>query len=310
MGVAEPAPAPAPAPTTEARALRVSAAAGVALAVLGMVWGVLARSQVILFDGIYAILGFVMSWVALRASVVVSSGPSPRYPFGREALAPIVVVAQALVLLGTFGYACVDAVLVILDGGGATSVDAALLYSLIALAAAVATRVLLVRRQADSDLVAAEAAQWGAAAVLGIAMVVGFGVAALLARGPWPFLAPYVDPALVLVAAALILPTPTRMLRTSFRELLEGVPDPEVSDPIHEAVAAVCAQVGLGPPQCRISKLGRKVYVELDFLVDPADGWTVSDPDRIRGLLAPRLNRPGRILWLNVELHTDPAWDV
>lgn len=294
----------------EARALRWSAAAGLTLALLGVVWGLLARSQIILFDGVYAVLGTIMSWLSLRASALVAAGPTPRYPFGREALAPLVVAVKALVLLGTFGYACVDAVLVILSGGGDTSIRAAFVYSVLTLVVVIALRVILARQRADSDLVAAEVQQWGAAIVLGVAMVVGFGIAVVLARTGWAFLAPFIDPTLVLVAAVLVLPTPIGMLRTSFRELLEGVPDPEVTDPIHEAVRDLRGELGLPEPQCRIGKLGRKVYVELDFVVAPDGGWTVSDADVIRRRLVERLQRPGRLLWLNVELHTDQQWDL
>ncbi len=294
----------------EARALRLSAGAGLALSFLGVGWGLLARSQVILFDGVYAVLGFVLSWVAMRAAALVEAGPTPRYPFGREALAPLVVAAQGLALFGTFGYASVDAVLVILAGGGETNVGSAFGYSVVTLVAVIGLRAMLTRREQDSDLVAAEVAQWGAAALLGLAMVVGFGLAVLLTRTPWHPVAPYIDPVLVLVAAMLILPTPIRMLRTAFRELLEGAPDAEVTEPIHHAIAAMRAELGLPEPQCRIGKLGRKIYVELDFLVGPDHGWTVSDADAMRRRLVDALRRPGRLLWLNVELHTDPAWDA
>ncbi len=300
-----------PDPTAaEGRALRLSAGASLALAVLGIAWGLLARSQVILFDGVYAVVGFVMSWFGIRAAALVAAGPTPRYPFGREALAPFVVAGQALVLLGTFGYASVDAVLVILSGGGDASVGSALVYSVVTLVAAVLVRAVLARHQEGSDLVAAEVTQWGAASVLGVAMVVGFAIAVAASWTAWPFLAPFVDPILVLVAATLILPTPVHMLRTSFRELLEGAPDAEVTGPINDAVGAMRRELGLPEPQCRIGKLGRKVYVELDFVVDPQHGWTLSDADRLRRQLVEQLQRPGQLLWLNVELHTDPAWDA
>ena len=55
----------------EARGLRLSAAAGLALAVVGIGWGLLASSQVILFDGVYAILGFALSWLGIRAAALV-----------------------------------------------------------------------------------------------------------------------------------------------------------------------------------------------------------------------------------------------
>ncbi len=294
----------------ETLGLRVSAVAALVLAGVGIVWGLAAGSQVILFDGVYSIVGFVLSWFGLRAAALVANGPTPAYPFGREALAPLVVAAQALVLAGTFGYAAVDAVGVILAGGGQTEVGSALVYSLLSLAAAVVVRQLLVRWREGSDLVSAEVDQWHAGVVLGVAMVIGFAVAVALQGSSVSHLSPFVDPVLVLVAAALILPTPVRMLRQAFRELLEGVPDASVTDPIHAAIADVRSGFGLPEPTTRIGKLGRKVYLELDFLVAADRGWVIDDADRVRRALIERLTQPGRLLWVNVELHTDPGWDT
>jgi predicted Co/Zn/Cd cation transporter (cation efflux family) len=294
----------------EAVGLRISAVAALVLAVVGIVWGLAAGSQVILFDGVYAIVGFALSWFGLRAAALVAAGPTPSYPFGREALAPLVVAAQALVLAGTFGYAAVDAVGVILDGGGETEVGSALVYSVLSLLAAMVVRQVLVRWRAGSDLVAAEVDQWHAGVILGVAMVIGFAVAVALEGSAWSNLAPFVDPVLVLVAAGLILPTPVRMLRQAFRELLEGVPDASVTDPIHAAITRVRTGFGLPEPITRIGKLGRKVYLELDFLVGEDQGWVLDDADRVRRDLIEELARPGQLLWVNVELHTDPGWDT
>ncbi len=293
----------------ESLGLRISAFAALALAAVGIVWGLAAESQVILFDGIYSIVGFVLSWFGLRAAALVAAGPTPTYPFGREALAPLVVATQALVLAGTFGYAAVDAVGVILSGGSETEVGSALVYSLLSLIAAVVVRQMLVRWREGSDLVSAEVDQWHAGVVLGVAMVIGFAVAVALQGSAWSNVAPFIDPVLVLIAAGLILPTPVRMLRQAFRELLEGVPDPSVTDPIHAAIADVRTEFGLPEPTARIGKLGRKVYVELDFLVGDDQGWVLDDADRVRRSLITLLAEPGRLLWVNVELHTDPGWD-
>jgi cation diffusion facilitator family transporter len=294
----------------EAGALRLSAGAGLVLAVVGIVWGLAVDSAAILFDGLYAVIGFVLSWFGLRAAALVERGPTPTYPFGREALAPLVVAVQALVLAGTFGYAALDAVDVILDGGSQTQVGPALVYSVLALAASIVVTGLLARRQAGSDLVAAEVAQWRASVVLGAALAVGFAIALGLRAAGAEQAAGYVDPVLVLLAAALVVPTPVRMLRTAFRELLEGTPDASVTGPIHAAIAEVRAEFGLPEPTTRIGKLGRKVYLELDVVVGRDDGWTVDHADRIRRALMDRLSRPGQLLWINVELHTDPGWDA
>jgi predicted Co/Zn/Cd cation transporter (cation efflux family) len=294
----------------EAAALRVSAAAALVLAGVGIVWGLAVDSAAILFDGIFAVIGFVLSWFGLRAAALVERGPTPSYPFGREALAPLVVAVQALVLAGTFGYAALDAIDVILDGGSQTQVGPALVYSVLALGASIVITVLLARRQEGSDLVVAEVAQWRASVVLGAALAAGFAIALGLGAAGADRAAGYVDPILVLLAAALVLPTPVRMLRTAFRELLEGTPDASVTGPIDDAVAEVRAQFGLPEPTARVGKLGRKVYLELDFLVGADEGWGVDHADRIRRALLTRLARPGQLLWINVELHTDPGWDA
>lgn len=304
-------PAPPDAPARrEALGLTLSAAGALVLAVVGIVWGLAVSSQVILFDGLYSVIGFVLAWFGLRAAALVQRGPTPHYPFGREALAPLVVAVQALVLLGTFGYAAIDAVGVILQGGSQTEVGPAFAYAVLSLVACIAAYVVLLRMQQGSDLVAAEAVQWRASVVLGVAMTIGFGVAIALTRTAWADAAPYVDPVLVLVAAALILPAPIRMLRQSFRELLEGAPGPEITGPIDAAIAGACAEFGLPEPTARVGKIGRKVYLELDFLVAEAEGWTVDHADQVRRRLLTELSEPGRLLWINVELHTDPAWDA
>ena len=294
----------------EAAALRLSAVASLALAVVGLVWGLAVASQVIVFDAVYSLIGFVLAWFGLRAAALVEQGPTPHYPFGREALAPLVVGVQALVLIATFGYAVIDAVAVILAGGSETELGAALVYALLTTVVCVAVHRILVRQQDGSDLVAAEAMQWRAAVVLGVAMAIGFTVAVALGRSEWSELAPYADPVLVLLVAGLILPAPFRLLRAAFRELLEGTPDASISDPIHAMVTKVRTEFGLPEPTVKIGKLGRKTYVELDFMVSSEDAWTVDDADRFRRRLMTELSEPGRLLWINAELHTDPAWDT
>ena len=292
----------------ERRMLWISTAAAGVFAVLGIGWGLVARSQMILFDGVYALIGLVLAGLSLRAAALVERGPTHRYPFGREALGPLVVGVQGLVLLGTFGYAILDAVLVILSGGGETALGPALVYAAISLVGSALAWWVLRRGAEDSELVAAEVAQWASGVLFGLGMFVGFGLALALDQGPYAWLAPYLDPIMVIVAAVAFLPTPVRMLRTTYRELLEATPATEVTEPIHAAVAAVGEVRGLPEPTTRIGKLGRKLYIELDYLVE--DGrWSVADADVIRRDLLSRLHKPGQLLWLNVELHTDPLWD-
>lgn len=287
--------------------LQASTATAAAFAVVGIAWGWWAESQVILLDGAYALIGLGLGLLSLRAARLVEAGPTPDYPFGREALAPLVVGIQGLVLLGTFGFAAFDSVGVILEGGSDTEVGSALLYGVVTLAASLGIWWFLRSRAQDSELVRAEAAQWAAGWVLSTGMVIGFGLALALAGTSAAHLGRFADPVLVLLATAVILPTPVRMIRSMYGELLEGTPAPEVSEPVHEAVHQVSSARNLPEPTTRIGKLGRKLYLELDYVVEP--GRVVGEADTVRRDLMQRLHKPGRLLWINVELHTDPDWD-
>ena len=292
----------------ERRMLGVSSIAAVVFAVLGIGWGWVAQSSVILLDGAYALIGLGLGRLSLHAARLVAAGPTPKYPFGREALAPLMVGIQGMVLLGTFGFASFDAVGVMLEGGSETAVGSALGYAVVSLIGSVGLWWYLRARAAESELVQAEASQWAAGWVLSAGMLVGFGVALLLEQTSLAQFAAFADPVLVLLASAVILPTPLRMITQMYTELLEGRPPTQVREPIEQAVLAVSVAHGLPEPTIRLGKLGRKLYLELDYLVD--DEWAVGEADLVRRQLLTDLSEPGRSLWINVELHCDPLWDA
>jgi predicted Co/Zn/Cd cation transporter (cation efflux family) len=109
----------------EQRMLRLSTVSAAVFAVVAITWGAAAASQVVLLDGVYSLIGVLLGGLSLRGAVLVDRGPTPHYPFGWEALTPVIVGVQGLVLLGSLGYAVVDAISVILQGGGATDYGAA-----------------------------------------------------------------------------------------------------------------------------------------------------------------------------------------
>ena len=94
----------------ERHALLRSMVITAALGVIGVIWGVVSESQMILLDGVYAVLGLLVTWLLLMASGLAQAEPSHRYPYGRESLTPLVIGVQGFVLLATLGYAAVDAV--------------------------------------------------------------------------------------------------------------------------------------------------------------------------------------------------------
>lgn len=291
----------------ESRVLRWSMVATAVLAAAGVAGGIVSSSQIVLFDGMWGILGIGLTWLSMRASDLVAAGPTPRYPFGREALAPLVIAIQSIALLGTGTYAVITAIQTIASGGSDVAADAALVYGVVTLLAAGGVWLWLRAVGRPSELLRSEAVQWRAGAGLSLGMVVAFVAAIVLEGGRFDDVARYVDPALVIVACVFLLPTPIRMLRDTVVELLEGAPAPEIQEPVRRAIAEVRAQFDLQEPYIRMTKVGRKLYVEVDFVV-PGRDWDVADEDEIRYALRDRIVHLPYQLWLNVELSGDPDW--
>lgn len=279
---------------------------GLVLAVVGIAIGVVTGSPIILFDGFYTFLGIGLSWMALRVSHLVASGPTSRYPFGREALTPLIIGLEGIALLATCAYATFNAVLTIIDGGTKLPTGWSLGYACVALVIPTGIWWFLRRTARQSELVAAEATQWLAGGVLGLGMVGAFVFARLIVATSWAPAGRYVDPSLVILACLLFIVPPLRMIRTTFIELVEGSPDTELQGPARSAVDEVGAQFGLGEQHVRMTKIGRKFYVEIEFVVDAS--WSVRQSDQVRRALTDRLKVLPHDLWLTVEFTADRSW--
>ncbi|GAA2495094.1 cation diffusion facilitator family transporter [Terrabacter carboxydivorans] len=271
-------------------------------------WGLLSGTRVILFDGVSAGIGLVMSVFALRAAQAAERGESDRFPYGRQSVLPLTIGLQGVARLGFTAYAVTDAVLVIAVGGDDVSTGSATLYAVVATALCLLTWLWLRRRAGASELVAAEVVGWRIASLLSAAILCGFLLVTALPAGDVKDTASaLVDPVLVIVVSLLVLPAPVGFVRTMLRELLEMTPPPHIEEPARKAVTEVCAAMDLPDPVIRMLKTGGRLYVEVDHVVSPGQ-WDVADIDRLRQALAERLRSTAVTAWINVELSCDPAW--
>lgn len=295
----------APDPTTERQPLLRSIGLTGLIGVLGIVWGIVSGSQMILLDGAYALIGLVVSWLLLLASRLAGSEPGGRYPFGREAITPLVIGVQGFVLLATLAFAAFEAVATIREGGSTVTAGPAILYSTITTVASVVFWLWLRSVSGDSDLLVAEATAWRIGAMRGVGMMIGFVTMAVLANSSRAEAAAYVDPVMVLITCVLFLAAPIRMVRTTILELLEGEPEAEIREAVRGAVETVSQRYGIVDPVVRTTKVGPKLYVELEAMVAP--DVTVAQQHQVREELNALLDELPFDLWLNVELLPRPA---
>jgi predicted Co/Zn/Cd cation transporter (cation efflux family) len=272
---------------------------------LGIAWGLAVGSQMILLDGIYSIVGIMVSLLLLRASAAAAQGPSSGYPYGREALTPLVIGIQGFVLLGTLTYAAVEAVYTILDGGSDVEAGLALVYGVVTTTASAGVWWRLRRVAGASDLLVSEGAAWRVGTLRSAGMIVGFGLILVLADSSWQGAAAYVDPVMVLLTCVLFLGAPIGMVRLMIAELLEAAPDPELLGAVTSAVDAAGTAHGVDSLTTRVTKVGPKLYVEVEGTV--AETVTIADEERVRQMIGTSLEALPYPVWLTIELRPSSA---
>ncbi|MEN9644214.1 MAG: hypothetical protein RL238_883 [Actinomycetota bacterium] len=291
---------PANGPVREQQILWRSILVTAVLGAIGIVWGIASGSQMILLDGVYAIIGIAVSWLLLRASAIAAQGPTTRFPYGRQAVTPMVIGVQGFVLLATLLYALVEAAFTIRDGGSQVNPGPAMAYAVATSISSLVFWVWIRRRIDGSDLLAAESTGWRVAAFRGVGMSVGFLVLWALTDSSWDGAAPYVDPVMVVITCVAFLSAPVRMVRTTVTELLEGAPDASVQEPVLHTIRTVFQEFDIAEPVVRMTKVGQRLYVEIDAEVRP--DATVADEHRVRTTVRDRLGALPFDVWLNFEL--------
>ena len=298
-----------PAERGHTRALLVSVWVSAAFAVISLVWGLLAGSQLIVLDGLYSFASVGLSLLAVLALRTARKGPDERYPWGREVWEPLTVVVKAAALGGLCVYALVDAVSVLARGGRETAAGWAVGYGFVATLGGLAVTLYLRRRRAGSDLVRAEAAEWAGDTALSLAVLAGFVVAVALQAGGRSDLARYVDPVMVVIVSAAFLAVPARLVVAGSREVLTMSAPPEIQRELRACVSEVEREYAFAESFLRTAKVGGRLDIEIDFVVTHRSrAQTVWEFDEVRALLRDRLPVGEHTASTVVAFTADRAW--
>lgn len=294
----------------DARVLLVSVWASAGFAVVSLVWGLFAGSQMIVFDGLYSAASVLLSLLAVLAVRTAARGPDERYPWGREVWEPVTILVKSAALGGLSIYALIGAIIEIAGGGRSVAAGWAVLYAVVAIAGGTAVSWYLRRRsRRGSDLIRAEAAEWIGDTLLSLGVLAGFLVALILERTGRTDAARYVDPAMVALISAAFLPVPLRLGSQGIREILTMSPTEDLQLQLAGHVAQVEHEYGFAESFLRTSKVGRRLDVEIDFVVpDTARAQCVREFDQVRAELYDRLHRLAPVTAMTVSFTADRRW--
>lgn len=274
---------------TEQQALKVSLVAVLVLSALGITFGLVSGSQAIIFDGVFSLMDALMSVVSIILAGLIArtatKGLTRRFSFGYWHFEPMVLALNALLMMGVAGYALVQSVLAILQGGRDIEFGPAVAYAAIVLVltAGIGFWEHRANRRIDSALVAMDVKGWLMAGGVTAALLIAFLVGMIIDGTRFESAMPYVDPAVLILVALVLIPVPWRTLRQALTEIALVTPA-ELLDEAQRVADEVIAREGFLEATVYAARTGRSRRVEITFIVpdDESSHRPLRDWDAIR----------------------------
>ncbi|MGL5167158.1 MAG: cation diffusion facilitator family transporter [Afipia sp.] len=304
---------------TEQSVLRLSIAATLVLAGLGILFGLLSGSYAIVFDGVYALIDAVMTILALLVSNLIAAstregGSKSRFiaqfTMGFWHLEPMVLGLNGILLIGAAIYALITAIGSLLTGGRELAFDQAIIYAVVITLAAIGMAIFDTRanRTIRSNFVALDAKAWMMSAALTAALLVAFIFGFTIQGTNLKWMSPYIDPAALAIVCLIVIPIPIGTVRQALADALLVTP-PDLMEHVDAIAKQIVQRYQFLSYRAYVARVGRGRQIELYFIV-PAGlpAKRLEEWDKIRDEIGEAIGNDTPDRWLSIVFTTDLEW--
>lgn len=298
---------------SEKNMLALSAIGALFFAVLGVAWGIIIDSSMIIFDGLYSLISLFLSVLAICVTRYINKSDFEKFPFGKWVLEPITVVFNSIVLTIMCVINFVNSAKEILAGGKVVDVDLALGYSIISILGCLLVYRILAKnnKEVASGIVGAEINQWLMDTLVSVAVLVGFLICIILNKTSLSYFSKYIDPLMVLITSSIFIKVPVTTLIKNFKEILNRNADKDINDEIYTIVKDVEKEYNFEDSITRVSKIGKELRIEIDFVFNEKSKLNkLEEMDNVREYVYSNISNIKLDKWLNVNFTGDKKWAV
>ena len=297
----------------EKKMIKFSALGGLFFAVMGLAWGFMAKSSMILFDGLHTLISLFLSILALWVTNYIDKADFKRFPFGKVMLEPLAVAFKSIVLIVMCTFTLYDAVTEIVAGGHVVDTSMAVAYSIVSSVGCIFVYVYMHQKgkKLCSDILKAESNQWFMDSILSVAVLIGFIISAVISTTSLAGLTRYVDPTMVIISSLIFIKIPTTALFKSFREIVSGSADDNINNEIYTIVKDIEKEYNFEDSITRVSKIGRELRIEIDFVFNEQSSLNeLGQMDEVREQVYRNMTDIKLKKWLNVNFTGDRKWAI
>ncbi|ADC86396.1 cation transporter [Staphylococcus lugdunensis] len=286
------------------RILVISTIGALIFSVVGIFLGIVSNSDMVLLDGLYAVLSLLISSLSLFTSIAIKKPNHESFPFGKYVFQPLTIIFNSSIMLLLCILSLVSSVYAILQGGRDINANIGLFYGIFSFVGCGLVCLMLSRNRKRSDLIYAEMLQWLLDTVVSFGLVFGFVLMFVLKYTPLAWLIPYIDPGMVLLAGIILITMPIRLLYNNGKELISMSASEEVQYEIFTIVKELNLKYNIREEDLRISKMGQAIYIDLQNIVDSKSAIrTIEQADVYRDELIHNINEAftNYDKWLNIS---------
>ena len=292
-------------------ALKLSIAGMLAMAVLGFGFAAVTESHAIFLDGVFSLIGLIISILTLMIAKLVVSDATKKFQFGFAHFEPLWNSAKSMIIIAICVFAMADAISDLLQGGRVLKFGLASIYALVATVGCllIAWSMNRFKGTTDSTLVDVDVKAWLVDTYISAAILLGFVVVYFIQDTRWNVYLPYVDSSLVVVLVLISLPIPIKILKENMREVLLRAPAPAVQDEIHSRLRAATKGHNIKDTKVRITKLGRYIQLNTYVIVDETfEVSSIKELDDIREKIDEELSEYHPKIVSDIIFTEDKKW--
>lgn len=252
--------------------LRLSFVAGLAFALVELIFAIYSHSQSALTDAVYDASELVFIALLLFLTPLFHKPVSEKHPYGYFQLESIFLIVKGVMMLSVTLGVGVEVIESALSGGNPVDDLQVSLFQLCLGVASVVIYVIMrgVNKNSSSPTVEAELMGWRLDIGYSLGMSLAFFASSFLVKTPLAFIAPYFDQIIAVLVMVFMLPESVKMLWSSVRDIFLFSPDEELVEQIKQICTESMEDYAFSPVFFDITRTGRHLWVAVYFKVSSA----------------------------------------
>lgn len=250
----------------------MSFVAGLAFALVELIFAIYSHSQSALTDAVYDASELVFIALLLFLTPLFHKPVSEKHPYGYFQLESIFLIVKGVMMLSVTLGVVVEVIESALSGGNPVNDLQVSLFQLCLGAASVVIYVIMrrVNKNSSSPTVEAELMGWRLDIGYSLGMSLAFFASSFLVKTPLAFIAPYFDQIIAVLVMVFMLPESVKMLWSSVRDIFLFSPDEELVEQIKQICTESMENYAFSPVFFDITRTGRHLWVAVYFKVSSA----------------------------------------